>query len=89
MPTRSPGPSVKNPEQYEAVRRQGASKSKAARVANASAGEGKSRVGRRGGRRGSYEQRTKDDLLAQARKVGIRGRSKMNKSELITALRNS
>ena len=32
--------------------------------------------------------RTKDDLMKQARKVGIEGRSKMSKDELIKALRN-
>jgi hypothetical protein len=31
---------------------------------------------------------TKDELLQRARKVGIDGRSKMNKSQLIKALRN-
>lgn len=33
MPRRSPGPSVKDPDQYEALRRQGESKEKAARIA--------------------------------------------------------
>ena len=85
---KSPGPSVKDPEVYEAVRRQGASKEKAARIANAAAGQGKKTVSSRGGRGGDYEDRTKDDLLKQARKVGIEGRSKMSKGELISALRN-
>lgn len=88
MPGQDPGPSVKNPEQYEALRDQGASKEKAARIANASAAEGSSKVSRRGGRRGPYEDRTKDDLMERAREIGIEGRSKMNKSELIDALRN-
>lgn len=89
MPTKkSPGPSVKDPEQYEALRDEGMSKEKAARISNASAEEGRSTVGARGGRNGDYEDRTKDDLLKQARKVGIDGRSKMSKHELIDALRH-
>jgi hypothetical protein len=83
MPQRSPGPSVKDDRKYEALRREGASKEKAARIANSgSAGS------RRGGKAGRYEDRTKDDLLAEARKVGIEGRSKMSKGELARALRN-
>jgi hypothetical protein len=65
------------------------SKQKAARIANTSAKQGRSTVGRRGGRGGDYEDRTKDELMQQARKVGIEGRSSMNKRQLINALRNS
>lgn len=88
MPQRSPGPSVKDPEQYEALRDDGMSKEKAARIANQSAKEGRSSVGRRGGEAEDYEDRTKDELMQRAREVGIEGRSKMDKSELISALRN-
>jgi len=37
MPRRDPGPSVKDKEMYEALRDDGASKEKAARIANAAA----------------------------------------------------
>ncbi len=83
-----PGPSVKDPEQYESLRDEGMSKEKAARIANASANEGRGKVGERGGEAEPYEDRTKDELMDRAREVGIDGRSKMNKSELIDALRN-
>ena len=89
MPGRkTPGPSVTDPEQYEALRDEGMSKEKAARISNASAKEGRSKVGARGGRGGDYEDRTKDELMDQARKVGFDGRSKMTKGELIDALRH-
>jgi hypothetical protein len=88
MPRRSPGPSVKDPDQYEALRDEGMSKEKAARIANASAKEGRSTVGRRGAKAENYDERTKDELLDRAREIGIEGRSKMSKGELIDALRN-
>ena len=82
------GPSVKDDEQYEALRREGASKEKAARIANASANTSRSEVGRKGGEGGDYEERTKDELYDKAKQVGIEGRSNMSKSELINALRS-
>jgi hypothetical protein len=80
---------VKDPEVYEKVRESGASKQKAARIANAAANSSRSAVGKRGGSSPSYDDWKKTDLEKQAKKVGIKGRSKMNKQELIQALRNS
>ena len=77
------GSSVKDDERYEALRREGASKEKAARIANS--GDSASR---KGGKAGSYEDRSKEDLMKKAREVGIEGRSKMSKKELASALRN-
>ncbi|TPG12507.1 DUF7218 family protein [Pedococcus bigeumensis] len=88
MPKRNPGPSVKDPEMYEALRDDGASKEKAARIANAAANTSRSTVGRKGGHSGDYDDWTKDDLLRRARDIGIKGRSSMSKAELIRALRN-
>ena len=82
-----PGPSVKDPEVYEALRDEGASKEKAARIANAAAAQGRSRVGERGGEATDYEDRTVDELRRRAAEVGIQGRSSMTKAELIDALR--
>jgi hypothetical protein len=84
MPQRSPGPSVKDPEQYEALRDQGASKEKAARIANTS----RTSAAKKGGKSGSYDDWSKDDLQKRAGEIGIEGRSKMSKGELIDALRN-
>ena len=89
MPARtSPGPSVKDPELYEALRDDGASKEKAARIANAAANTSRSAVGRKGGRSGDYDDWTKADLMKRAREIGIDGRSSMSKSQLIDALRH-
>ena len=88
MPARkSPGPSVKDPELYEELRADGASTEKAARISNAAANTSRSAVGRKGGRSGDYEDWTKDDLMRRAREIGVSGRSSMNKSQLIRALR--
>jgi hypothetical protein len=84
MPQKSPGPSVKDPEQYEALRDQGASKEKAARIANSN----RKSTASKGGRSGSYDDWSKADLEKRAAEIGIDGRSKMNKGELISALRN-
>lgn len=78
------GSSIKDDRQYEALRDEGMSKSKAARIANSS----RSSTAKKGGKASKYEDQTKDELLQKARSVGIDGRSKMNKSELIDALRN-
>lgn len=82
------GPTVKDDEQYEALRREGASKEKAARIANASAATSRSTTGRKGGRAEDYDDRTKQELYDRAKEIGIEGRSTMTKAQLIDALRN-
>ncbi len=73
---------IKNEEQYEALREKGMSKEKAARIANTPD------AGKKGGKASKLEDRTKKELYYQAKKIGIEGRSKMNKEELIDAIRN-
>jgi hypothetical protein len=78
------GSSIKDDEQYEALREQGMSKEKAARIANTPREE----AGREGGTSPAYEEWTKEDLYARAQEIGIGGRSAMTKEELIKALRD-
>lgn len=78
-------PSIRDEDRYEALREEGMSKEKAARIANTPA----ELAGRRGGRaKKPYESWTREELYVKARKVGIDGRSSMNKGELIQALRS-
>ena len=77
-------PSIKDDERYEELREEGMSKEKAARIANTDAEE----AGRRGGQSPPYEEWTVEELRDKAQEVGIEGRSDMDKSGLIDALRN-
>ncbi len=79
-----PDSRIKNEKQYEKLRDKGMSKEKAARIANSP----DRKTGRKGGKSQKYENWTKSDLYDKAKEVGIKGRSKMNKEELINALRN-
>jgi hypothetical protein len=75
------GPSVKDDKLYEDLRRDGAPKGKAARIANAKA------AGSLKPRSSELDDRSKADLMQEARKIGIAGRSKMTKPELVKAIR--
>jgi hypothetical protein len=82
--TKDHGPQIKDDERYEAMRRQGMSKEKAARIANTP----RRQAGQRGGQAARYEDWPRVDLARKAKEVGISRFSKMRKSELIEALRN-
>jgi Rho termination factor, N-terminal domain len=89
MPAKKkPGPSVKDPKVYEEVRQQGSSKEKAARIANAAAARGRSSVGKKGGKSGSYDDWKVGDLRKRAKQLGLPGYSGKKKSELVSMLRN-
>ena len=82
MPGRDHGPQIKNGELYEKLRDEGNSKEKAARIANAQA-EGTL------DHRGTHlEDRSKDDLEKEVKKIGIEGRSDMDKDDLVKAIRD-
>ncbi len=75
------GSQIKTDAVYEALLADGASKEKAARIANAKANGSLDHRGTK------LEDRTKDDLYEEAQEIGIAGRSKMNKAELVKAIR--
>lgn len=76
------GNQIKDDEKYEALRRKGMGKEKAARIANTPD------AGKRGGKASNLEDRTKAQLISKAKEIGLTGYSKMNKQELIDKLRN-
>ncbi len=80
--------SLKKPKMYEELRKDGASKEKAARISNAAAAEGTKKVGSRGGKAEDYDDRTVDELRSRAKELGLHGYSDKKKSELIDMLRN-
>lgn len=82
------GNSIKDDETYEALREKGASKQKAAAIANAQANDDMS-PSQKGGKAPPYEDWTKDDLYERAQELDIDGRSDMTKDELISALRSN
>jgi hypothetical protein len=88
MPKRSPGPSIKDPALYEALRDEGNSKQKSARIANAASNTSRSAVGRKGGTAPPYEEWRVTDLRKRAGEIGVEGRSHMRKAELVHALRS-
>jgi len=79
---RDHGPQIKDDALFEALVRDGNSPGKAARIANAKAAGTLRHNSER------LEDRTVRDLRSQAAKVGIAGRSKMDKKALVDALRD-
>jgi hypothetical protein len=75
------GAQIKDDALYEELLKQGNSKEKAARIANAKAAGTLDHPG------GTLEDRSKADLLKEAREIGIEGRSKMDKAALVKAIR--
>src|SRR5580765_4011853 len=83
------GASIGDDELYEKVRDQGASKAKAARIANAAANTSRTQVSRKGGKAGSYDDWTVAQLRKRAAELEIPDRSSMRRAQLIRTMRNS
>lgn len=88
MPRARASRTLNDPDLYDALREDGASKEKAARISNAVARDGAKAVGRRGGKAGDYEDWTVPDLRRRAKELGITGYSGKRKAEIIDLLRN-
>lgn len=76
------GKQIKDDEKYEALRDEGMSKEKAARIANTP------KASKKGGAASKLEERTKDELVKEAKKIGIEGYSRLNKKQLIGKIRH-
>ena len=83
------GSGVKNKALYKRLRNLGVSTKESARVANARAKTPSKKASQRGGVASSYANWKVAELRARAKKAGIKGRSTMNKKQLIKALRTS
>ena len=83
-----PRAQIKDEKTYQALRREGNSEEKSARIANATAGSSRKQVGRKGGKSPSYADWSKEDLVKRASELGVKGRSTMTKAQLIAALRH-
>lgn len=90
-PDAATNPAIKNPKVYDALREQGASAEKAARISNAQAkygNKGPDSPSRKGGSSPAYDSWRRDDLYGKAKEIGLTGLSRATKSELIHALRS-
>ena len=83
-----PRAQIEDEKTYQALRREGNSEEKSARIANAAANTSRKAVGRKGGKSGDYDDWTVAHLRRRAGEIGIEGRSKMDRAELVKALRN-
>ncbi|ORV92375.1 Rho termination factor [Mycobacterium interjectum] len=83
-----PRSSINDEKMYQDLRKKGDSKEKAARISNAAASRGKSSVGRKGGKSGSYQDWTVPELRKRAKELGMSGYSSLTKDKLVAKLRN-
>ena len=89
MVAKKAGTGVKNKALYKRLRNLGVSTKESTRVANASAKTPSKKASQRGGAASSYANWKVPELRRRAKKVGIKGRSTMNKKQLVKALRAS
>ena len=81
--------SVKDKALYKRLRNLGVSVKESARVANAGAKASRNKTSQHGGAASSYADWKVPQLRRRAKQVGVKGRSTMNKKQLVKALRTS
>ena len=81
--------SVKDKALYKRLRNLGVSVKESTRVANAGANTSRKKAGQRGGAATSYANWKVPELRRRAKQAGVKGRSTMNKKQLIKALRTA
>jgi hypothetical protein len=89
MVQKKAGTGGKNKALYKRLRNLGVSSKESARVANTGAKTSRKKASQRGGAASSYANWKVPQLRRRAKKVGIKGRSTMNKKQLIKALRTA
>jgi hypothetical protein len=89
MVAKKAGTGVKNKALYKRLRNLGVSAKESLRVANASARTSRKKASQRGAAVSSYDNLKVPELQRRAKKAGIKGRSTMNKKQLVKALRAS
>jgi Rho termination factor, N-terminal domain len=83
------GTGVKNKALYKRLRNLGVSAKESARVANSSAKASGKKASQRSGAVSSLANLKVPELRRRAKKAGVKGRSAMNKKQLIRALRSA
>jgi hypothetical protein len=68
-----PRAQIKDEKMYQKLRDEGEGKNKSARIANAAAASSRSKVARKAGKSGSYDDWTKQDLIHRAREIALVG----------------
>jgi hypothetical protein len=89
MVQKKAGTGVKNKALYKRLRNLGVSAKESLRVANTSAKTSRKKASQRGAAVSSYDNLKVPELQRRAKKAGIKGRSTMNKKQLVKALRAS
>ena len=89
MVAKKAGSGVKNKALYKRLRNLGVSAKESVRVARASIKTPSKKASARGGAASSYDNLKVPELQRRAKKAGIKGRSTMNKKQLVKALRAS
>jgi hypothetical protein len=89
MVAKKAGSGIRDKALYKRLRNLGVSAKESARVAKASVKTPSKKASARGGAASSYDNLKVPELQRKAKKAGIKGRSSMNKKQLVKALRAS